>query len=315
MKALRAIRQGSSPPTLSIEEVPIPKPGPNELLIKIRASAVQPADILNSKGGFQHTTFPRTLGKDFAGIVVEGPSLWKDKPVFGTSGHSFSFTTDGANAEYAVVPVEAVAEKPQNLSFAQAASLGTPLTTASLTLERANLTQSDTVMVLGATGAVGSFVMQIAQAKGCRTISVGRHGTDVNSTTDQTLQTARTLTNGKGPDVVVDTVGDFSLTKAAFDILAFNGRMAFITAPRGGASTELGVDILSLYRRQVSLVGCNSAGLEQGVLGAMLRDLGPLLEEVKLRAPEEGSLGLVGLDRAVEAYEGKVKKAVIVFEE
>lgn len=314
MKALRATREGSSTPTLSIEEVTTPKPGTNELLIKIHATAVQPADILNSKGGFDHTTFPRTLGRDFAGTVVEGPPAWKDKAVFGTSGYSFSFTVDGATAEYAVVPVGGVAEKPSNLSFALAASLGTPLTTADLTLQRANVTKDDTVMVLGATGAVGSFVMQIAKARGCKTISVGRHGTDVNSTTDPTLQTAKDLTNGKGPDVVVDTVGDFSLTKAAFDVLAFNGRMSFITAPRGGVSTELGVDILSLYRRQVSLVGCNSAGLAQETMSSILKDLVQYVESGALKAPDEKSLGIVGLDEAIEAYEGKVKKAVIVFE-
>lgn len=313
MKALRATKEGSSAPTLSIEEVPLPKPGPNELLIKIHAVAVQPADILNSKGGFSHTTFPRTLGRDFAGTAVEGPPAWKDKAIFGTSGDSFSFTVDGATAEYAVVPVGGVAEKPSNLSFAQAASLGTPLTTADLTLQRANVTKDDTVMVLGATGAVGSFVMQIGKAKGCKTISVGRHGTDVNSTTDPTLQTAKDLTDGKGPDVVVDTVGDFSLTKAAFDLLAFNGRMSFITAPRGGASTELGVDTLSLYRRQVSLVGCNSAGLSQEAMGSALKELGQYLESGALEAPEEKSLGIIGLDQAIEAYDGKVKKAVIVF--
>lgn len=71
----------------------------------------------------------------------------------------------------------------------------------------------------------------------------------------------------------MDTVGDLKLTKAAFEILAFDGRMAFITAPRGGASTELGVDVLSLYRRQIGLVGCNSAALPQEAMGAMLRDL------------------------------------------
>ncbi|KAK4505551.1 hypothetical protein PRZ48_003514 [Zasmidium cellare] len=315
MKALRATKPNpTSPPTLTITDVPIPTPSPSELLIKIHASAIQPADILNSKGSFPHTTFPRTLGKDFSGVVIEGPSSWKGKAVFGTSGDSFSFTVDGANADYAVVPVDAVAEKPESLSFAQAASLGTPLSTAALTLQRANVQEGDFVMVLGATGSVGSFVMQIAKAKGCKTISVGRHGTDVNSTTDPTLQRAKTFTNDKGPDVVVDTVGDFALTKAAFDVLAFNGRMCFITAPRGGATTELGVDILSLYRRQVSLVGCNSAGLSQEAMGSLLRELGPELESGALKAPGEETLGIVRLERAVEAYEGKVKKAVIVFD-
>ena len=93
MKALRATKDGSAAPTLAIEDVPTASPGPGELLVKICASSVQPADILNSKGGFGMTTFPRTIGKDFAGTVVGGSKEWEGKNVFGTSGNSFRYTT------------------------------------------------------------------------------------------------------------------------------------------------------------------------------------------------------------------------------
>ncbi|KAK5698956.1 hypothetical protein LTR97_006605 [Elasticomyces elasticus] len=313
MKALRMTKDGLSAPILSIEDIPTPSPGPGEMLIKIHASSVQPADILNSKGGFGITTFPRTPGKDFAGTVETGPSSWKGKKVFGTSGSSFSFTKDGAQAEYTVVPIEAVAEMPKNLSFPQAASLGTPWTTADLALIRAQAKEGETVMVLGATGSVGSAAMEIAKLKGCKTISVGRHGTDVDSTSDSELKGAKELTGGKGPDVVFDTVGDFKLTKAAFDVLAFNGRLVTITSPRQG-STELSVDILSLYRRQISLVGCNTAAHPQEEMGQMLRELAPAFESGKLTPPEEKGMTLITLDQAPDAYSGKLKKAVIVFD-
>lgn len=312
MKALRAIKDGPGAPTLSVTEIPVPTLGPGDVLVKIKASAVQPPDILNSKGGFSTTTFPRTLGKDFAGTVIQGPSSLNGKSVFGTSGSTFSFTDDGAQAEYAVLKQDALAEMPPNLTWAQAASIGTPLTTANLTLLRADLKEEDVVMVLGATGSVGSFVMQIAHARGCRTISVGRHGTDINSTEDPELKRAKELTGGRGPDVVVDTVGDFTLVKAAFDVMAFNGRIAFISAPRGGASTDLPIDILSLYRRQISLVGCNTAAHSQASMGAMLRELVPLLASGQLKVPEESSMSLINLDHAVEAYEGNIKGAVIL---
>ncbi|KAK5711841.1 hypothetical protein LTR17_018209 [Elasticomyces elasticus] len=313
MKALRMAKDSSSTPILSIEDIPIPTPGPGELLIKIYASSVQPADVLNSKGGFGMTTFPRTPGKDFAGVVDTGPSSWQDKNVFGTSGSSFSFTKDGAQAEYAVVPEGAVAEMPNDLSFAQAASLGTPWTTANLALLRAQAKEGETVMVLGATGSVGSAAMEIAKLNGCKTISVGRHGTDVDSTSDAELRRAKELTGGKGPDVVFDTVGDFKLTKAAFDVLAFNGRLVTITSPRQG-STELSVDILSLYRRQISLVGCNTAAHPQEEMGQMLRELAPAFASGELTPPEEKSMSLITLEQALDAYSGKIKKAVIIFE-
>jgi NADPH:quinone reductase len=313
MKALRVSKEGSSEPTVTIEVVPTPSPGPSELLVKIAASPVQPSDILNSKGRFPNTTFPRTLGRDFAGTVVEGSDAWKGKRVFGTSGDTFSFTVDGAHAEYAILPENAVAEIPSKLSFAQAASLGTPWTTADMTLSRGGAKAGETVMVLGATGGVGSAVMQIAKLLGCKTISVGRHGTDIDSTSDRELGHARELTNGEGPDIVVDTVGDFALTKAAFNVLGYNGRLVTITAPRSGG-TELGVDIFSLYRRQISIVGCNSGTQKQDAMGETMRRLSPAFESGELIAPEEKSMSSISLDRAWEAYEGKVKKAVIVFE-
>ena len=312
MKALRVTKEGSST-EVSVQEVPKPSIQAGELLVKVRASFVQPADILNSKGGFPLTTFPRTIGKDFAGTVVEGSDEWRGKDVYGTSGPTFGFTEDGGQAEYAVLREGAVANKPSNLSFAQAAAVGTPYTTGMITLLRARTKSSDVVMVLGATGSVGASVVQIAKSLGCQTITVGRHGTDVNSAEDPQLKKAKDLTGGKGPDVVVDTVGDFNLTKAAFDVMAIQGRMSFITAPRQG-STELPVDILSLYRRQIELVGCNSTGSSQEELAKMLSDLTPDFVSGKLVAPEEKSMSLMGIDQAADAYTGKIKRAVIVFD-
>lgn len=314
MKALRVHKDGDTT-SLHIEDLPTPNPSAGQVLVKIRASAVQPSDILNSTGSFGLTTFPRTLGRDFAGTVVEGPPHLTGKDVFGTSGDTFSFTVDGAQAEYAVLHADAVAIKPDQLSFEQAALLGTTFTTANLTLKRANIQVEDTVLVLGATGAVGSWVMKIAQAKGCKTIGVGRHGTDIDSTQDPTLSKAKELTSGKGPTVAIDTVGDLGLTKAAFEVLAPLGRLCTITAPHSGTK-ELPIDIASLYRRQISLIGCNSTAYAQADMAKMLtEDLVPLVENGKLHAPELGNTVRLPLSQALDAYNGRVKKAVVVFDE
>ena len=314
MKAVRVTKNDGAT-SLNVEDVPKPSIKSGELLVKIKASGIMPADILNSKGGFGMTTFPRTIGKDFAGTVVEGSDDWVGKDVYGTSGSSFSFTEDGAQAEYAVLRENAVALKPKSLSFTQAASIGTPFTTGLTTLRRARAKSSDIVMVLGATGSVGSSVMQMAKGMGCKTISVGRHGTDVNSQDDPQLSKAKDLTDGKGPDVVVDTVGDFNLTKAAINVMANFGRISIITAPRQG-STELAVDILSLYRRQIEIIGCNTASPSQEEMAQLLTGLNDQFESGKLQGPAEDSLSRITIDEAPEkAYSGKIKKAVIVFEE
>ncbi|KAK3721489.1 hypothetical protein LTR37_003045 [Vermiconidia calcicola] len=292
-------------------EVEKPSIRNGELLVKIRASFVQPADILNSKGVFPTTIFPRTLGKDFAATVAEGPDEWRGKDVYGTSGSTFSFTEDGAQAEFAVLREDCVAIMPNNTSFAQAAAIGTPFTTALTALRRARTKSSDTVMVLGATGSVGSAIMQIAKGMGCATIGVGRRGTDINSTEDPELSKSNDLRDGKGPDVVVDTVGDIALTKAAFEVLASRGRLSIITAPRQG-TTELPVEIKALYRRQVEVIGCNTASSPQAEMASMMSELTPQFESGKLKAPDESTLSLVSIDRALEVYSGKVKRAVIV---
>lgn len=201
-----------------MEEIPKPSRGPGEILIKIRASAVQPHDILTSKAAFPNTIFSGTLGRDFAGTVVEGPPGLFGKNVFGTSGSTFSFTVDGAKAEYAALPADAVAMMPDGLTFEQAALMGTPVTIALITLTRVNYKSKDVVLVLGATGSVGSWVAKMALPRGCKVVGVGRHGTDIDSTQDSTLSGALQLTGGKGPDIVVDTVGDLKLAKAAFAI-------------------------------------------------------------------------------------------------
>lgn len=244
---------------------------------------------------------------------MEGSDEWIGKDVYGTSGSAFSFTEDGAHAEFAVLKETAVAVKPKNLSFTQAAAVGTPWTTGMMTLLRARATATDSVMVLGATGSVGSSVMQIAKMLGCKTIGVGHHGTDIDSSKDPQLQRAKDLTGGAGPDVVVDTVGDLTLTRAAFEVMAVRGRISIISAPRQG-SRELTLDLLSLYRRQIELVGCNSAAYPQSEMAQMLKDLAPDFESGKLVAPDEKSMSLISIDQAPDAYSGKTKRAVIVFD-
>ena len=169
-------------------------------------------------------------------------------------------------------------------------------------------------MVLGGTGSVGSAAVQVAKSLGCKTISVARRGGDVNSVEDPELKGALDLNDHKGPDIVFDTVGDFELTHSAFNILARKGRLVTITAPRQG-STQMSVDILSLYRREVEIIGCNSASQSQADMAKLMEELQPKFESGELKAPEESEMTLIGLDQAVEAYEGKIKKAVITFGE
>ena len=313
MQALQISKEGPSP-KLELSTVPKPSLKPGHALVKVHASVINPSDVLNSQGRFPHSTYPRIPGRDFAGVIeeIDGPSNLIGQAIYGTSGREFSFTEDGAHAEYCLVKTSAIVEKPENLSFVQAASIGVPFTAASITLERAGVQKGDAVMVMGATGMVGSAVSQLAKLKGCKVLGVGRgRDVDINSTEDPTLSKAKLLTDGKGPDVVIDTVGDAKLAHSAIETLAFRGRYVFIAAPRGQEGPIVGVNFLSVYRREVSLIGCSTGEYSQEKLGDDLRSMSEAFKSGDLVPTQESSLTSIGIGKAVEAYATKGKKFVI----
>ncbi|KAF7877154.1 hypothetical protein EAF04_000839 [Stromatinia cepivora] len=318
MKALRLILDyPGGAPRLVLEDVPKPTLIPNHLIVKVHASAIHPSDVLNSKGGFPYTTFPRIPGRDFSGTVVEGPSDKIGQEVYGTSGNTIAFTEDGFQAEYCLVPENSVAPKPKSLSFTQAACIGVPFTTASLMLSRAHAKKGETVLVTGANGAVGSATVQLAKSMGCRVLSATRSDNDdVNTATDPELKAVDRLTDGKGVDVVADTVGQPDLVRAAVGKLARGGRLSFIASPRGGADTGLTLDMLSFYRGEKSLVGCNTLAYGAGEFAVQLKEMAEKFEKGLLKGAEDGSWTEIKLENGVEAYEKaserKAGKFVIV---
>lgn len=216
--------------TIKLESRPLPNSSDQHLLIEVLASPINPSDLLNASGDFPATTFPRVPGRDFAGVVTSpaSHSLY-NKHVYGTSGSEFSFTRDGAHAEYIIVSPEAVVEIPAGIDPKAASVMGVPWTTAYLTLLRAQPRKGDTVMVIGAGGSVGNAVVQIAKSSlfGCNVLGAGRgEKYDVDSAKDPTLAVVKDLTQGKGVNVVVDTTGDFALIKAALGQMAFGGRLS-----------------------------------------------------------------------------------------
>jgi NADPH2:quinone reductase len=303
MKALRLTREAAgSVPVLTLETVSKPKVTPNHLLVKVYASAIHPSDIINARGLFPYTTFPRIPGRDYAGVIAEGPANRIGEEVYGTSGVMQAFTVDGAQAEYMLLPEAAVAPKPKNLSFAQAACIGVPFTTASLILRRSAAKTGDYVLVLGANGAVGSVVVQLAKAMGCHVLSATRNDKgDVNTAKDPELNAVDTLTDGKGVDVVADTVGQPALLQAAIKKLATGGRLAFIAAPRTG-STEVAIECTGFYRMEKSIVGCNTLLYSVDDFAKEMAKFTVSFEKGLLKGATPDEWTEVKLDDAVEAY-------------
>lgn len=198
-------------------------------------------------------------------------------------------------------PPQLQARKPSNISFAQAATIGVSFTTASITLRRGQVSPEDVVMILGATGSVGSAATQLAIARGCKVITASRKSTtDVNLVNDLTLTKALELTNGKGVDVVVDTTGDPEVLNAAIGILAHGGRLVFIAAPRSG-STGFTFDLKRLYRQEQMIIGCNSLSYSPAEMAIELQALQPLFENGQLSVMNEEELTIINLNDVHDA--------------
>jgi NADPH:quinone reductase-like Zn-dependent oxidoreductase len=150
--------------SLSMQEMPVPKPGAGEVLIRVRAAGVNPVDwkIAARRVG-------QVPGTDVSGVIDtlgEGVTGWKPgDQVLGFARQS------GSYAEYAVVPVDSLARKPKSLSFEQAAGVPIAAETAYRSLHEAGkLQKGQTVLIHGAAGGVGSAAVQIAKAAGARVI-------------------------------------------------------------------------------------------------------------------------------------------------
>ncbi|KAF3389217.1 hypothetical protein F1880_004299 [Penicillium rolfsii] len=320
MKALQLTRTSSGAvPELKTTELPIPQLKQGYALVQIHYASIQPSDKLNAQGSFPSTTYPRVLGRDYSGTVIDilGKNVesksWIGKNVYGTSGSSLGFDMDGTHAQYCLIPEDALVEKPSQLSSIQAATIGVPFTTAMICLQRAQAKEDDVVLVLGASGAVGSAVVQIAQAMGCKKVlTAARRGNpDVSLGPDSSIEeTISSLTDGKGVNIVVDTVGDLALMAVLVEQLAVGGRYAWITGPRSG-STQLTFDVSKAYRKEISLVGCNSVARTLEQTAEYLRSVNRWIEAGLVKAGDEAQFEIVKIENAIAAGYGKPQKVVI----
>jgi NADPH2:quinone reductase len=252
----------------------------NEVLIEVKAAAVNPSDIKAATGLMPYAVFPRTSGRDYAGIVIDGPVGTIGREVFGSSG-DLGIRRDGTHATHLAVEAEAVVEKPANLSWEEAAGIGVPFVTAMEGFRRAGMPkQGETVLVLGVNGKVGQAATQIATWNGARVIGTVRRSEPYEGHTNSSVEVVdasttdlaarvRELTDGKGADIVFNTVGD-PYFQAAHKALALRGRQILISA----IDRIVQFNILEFYRGQHTYVGIDSLGLSSTATGAVLRELG-----------------------------------------
>lgn len=287
-------------------ELPTPTPATGEMLVEVRAAGLNPSDVKNVLGRFSYTTLPRIPGRDFAGVVVEGPPELMGKAVWGGTGKGFGFNRDGCHAQYVAVPAKAVAPKPEALSFAQAAACGVPYITAWDALERGGVQNGTRLLILGA-GAVARAAQALATVRGARVVVAARRAEVIQeleaegieamplSDAAQLPEQVKQRFASSPPDVIFDTTG-FWLPAAVNSIAPF-GRILVIAAPVDG---KVDTPVLDLYRRGGSIIGINSLLYSLEACARMREHIGTAFEEGTLPIP--GDLTELPLADAAAAY-------------
>jgi NADPH:quinone reductase len=309
MHALRFDHFGD-PHVLYLADIPDPATQPGDAVIAVKAASVNPSDLKNVAGQMGETKLPRVPGRDFSGVVVDGPRDWIGAEVWGTGG-DMGITRDGSHAELLAIPPAALARKPEHLSFEEASAVGVNFLTAWLgTVEVAQLAARETIAVLGVSGGVGGAVAQIAQSRGARVIGLDRvqpaddtpaasiiEGfVQLDGSSQEVGSQVKKLTAGKGAAVVYDTVGGVT-TPAALASLARRGRLVVINAvgPR-----KVEIDLIDLYRNETRILGCNTLNLDVAESGPRLSQLTPYFESGQFRPLPVANR--YGLDHGMDAY-------------
>jgi NADPH:quinone reductase-like Zn-dependent oxidoreductase len=289
------IEHFGDPSELRQKEIPRPEPGEGEVLIEVHAAAVNRSDVLNARGSFPITTLPRIPGRDFAGVVVEGPQELVGAEVWGTGGGELGYVRDGSHARYLAVPRDAVVPKSDTLSLEEAAASGLAYATAgSAMVELGGVSAGETVLVTGAAGGVGSAAVMIARWKGASVIGAikdesertvaERAGVEVfvDTSREDVTDAVLAATDGGGADLILDAVGG-PLFEPAVASLGEKGRMVVITTPL--ARQHVSFNLFDFYRKGLRLYGLMSSFLSASESATVLRKLGPGFDEGALRAP------------------------------
>jgi NADPH2:quinone reductase len=292
MKAVLC-RQYGPPESLSFEDLPSPRPGPGEVVVTVKAASVNFPDVLIIQNKYQFKPpLPFSPGSELSGIVKEvGPDVTAFKP----GDKVIAFTTYGAFAEEVKTEASRLLPMPEGMDYPGAAAFLLTYATSDHALrDRGALQAGETLLVLGAAGGVGLAAIEIGKALGARVIACAssedklavcrEHGADatINYAAEDLRERIKSLTEGRGVDVVYDPVGG-AYTEPAFRSLAWRGRLLVV----GFAAGEIPKLPLNLpLLKGASVVGVfwgDFSRREPQPFADSVRQLGRWFREGKLR--------------------------------
>jgi NADPH:quinone reductase len=293
---------------VSLVEFGSNRPSPGDVTVEIRAAGINPSDAKAMLGIMPSAVFPRTPGRDFAGVVVDGPSEFIGVEVWG-SGGDVGISRNGSHAERLILPAAAIRAKPRKLSMLEAGTIGVPFVTAYEGFRRSGFpAQGGVVAVFGASGKVGQAAIQLATRNGATVFAVDRRAGAprgfasgpvryLDSSAAKASEVIRGETGGKGANIVFNTVGSpyFAAANAS---LAKRGTQIFI------ATLERAVpfDIFAFYRGMHAYVGIDSLALSAVDSAAIFEALTPGFEDGSLRPFPVSENNTFALEQANDAY-------------
>ncbi len=290
IQTIRVYNYGG-PEELKLEQVPRPVPQAGEVLVRVHAAGVNPVDWKIRQGllkDFRPMQFPYTPGSDIAGVVEEvGPGVTafqQGQAVFGQGSR-------GAYAEYTLASIEALAPKPQKLSFDEAATIPIGATTAWQGLfDHGGLQTGQRALIQGAAGGVGMFAVQFAKWKGAYVIGT-TSSTNVDFVRSLGAEAVIDYTSVsverviRDVDLVLDTVGG-KVLEYSLQALKRGGTLVTIAGqPPAEKAQERGVHVVAFSARVSSeLLRTFARLIDEGQLKVAVAQVFPLREAPQAHA-------------------------------
>jgi len=306
MKAIRVHTPGE-PDVLQYEDVPDPQVGPAQVLVRVKAAGVNPVDTYIRAGRYARMpAMPYIPGGDASGVIEavgkEVKSVAPGDRVYTAGGNARLL--NGCYAELLVCDADLVCPLPASLSFSQGAAVGVNYATATRALHhKARAIPGETLFVHGASGGVGIAAVQLGRAHGLRII--GTAGSErgralvtaqgaqhvLDHTKPDYLDELLRLTDGRGPDVILEMLANVNLAKD-LGVVAKNGRIVVIgnrgtieINPRDAMGKDSAIFGMALWnsseRELTSIHAAIGAGLASGVLKPVVGTELPLREAAK----------------------------------
>jgi NADPH:quinone reductase-like Zn-dependent oxidoreductase len=284
-------------------------PSLGNAVIEIAAAGVNPSDVKAVLGAMPQAIWPRTPGRDYSGIVVDGPADLIGKEVWG-SGGELGVRRDGTHARHLIIDASRVRTKPSTLSLREAGAVGVPFITAYEGLRQAGgVNAGDVVLILGGNGKVGQAAIQLATMAGAAQVFAVEldaepflgHATGpvemLDGSAIDVADQVRSKTDGHGADIVYNTVGSpyFEVANRA---MAIQGRQIFVST----IERSVPFDILAFYRGRHKFIGIDTLELDSSECAGILDGLKTGFESGSLKPFPVHDDHVYPLARAVEAY-------------